>query len=46
MEMEVVFWIDRVWSSKECACDPSVYLCVPSVGFVFVCRRLSPHLRV
>ena len=47
----ILLWnIDRVWSSKECACcvcDPSVNLCVPSIGFVyvFVCRKLSPHLR-
>ena len=43
--------LDRVWSSKACACcacDPSVHLSVPSIGFdyVFVCRKLSPHLRV
>ena len=44
--------LDRpVWSSKECvccACDPRVHLSVPSIGFVcvFVCRKLSPHLRV
>ena len=40
-----------VWSSKECpccACDHSVHLRVPSICFayVFVCRKLSPHLRV
>ena len=31
-----------------CACGPSVYLIVPSIGFVyvFVCRQLSPLLRV
>ena len=30
------------------ACDPSVHLSVPSICFVcvFVCRKLSPHLRV
>ena len=44
-------WKDRVWSSKEyacCACDPSVHLSVPSIGFVyvFVCWKLSPRLRV
>ena len=44
-------WIDRVWCSKESACcviDPRVHLSVPSIGFVyvFVCRKLSPHLRV
>ena len=44
-------WIDRVWYSKKCACsacDPSVHLSVPSIGFVyvFVCRKLSPHLGV
>ena len=30
-------WIDHVWSSKECACwacDPSVHLRGPSIGFV------------
>ena len=39
MLMEVLCWIDRVWSSKECACcacDPSVHLSVPSIGFVCV----------
>ena len=49
--VEVLCWIDRVCSSKECACcvcDPSVHLSVPAIGFVyvFVCRMLSPHLRV
>ena len=49
--VEVLCWIDRVWSSKECACcacDPCVHLSVPSIGFVcvFVCRKLSSHLRV
>ena len=42
-------WIDHVWSAKECArcaCDPSVHLSVPSIGFVYVCRKLSPHLSV
>ena len=32
-------WIDRVWSSKVCAgcaCDPSVHLSIPSIGFVYV----------
>ena len=30
-----------------CACDPSVHLSVPSICFVyvFVCRKLSHHLR-
>ena len=50
MWVEVLCWIDREWSSKECACcarDHSVYLSIPSIGFVyvFVCRKLSPHLR-
>ena len=49
--MEVLCWIDHVWSSKECvccACDPSVHLSVSSIGFVyvFVCRKLALHLRV
>ena len=49
MWVEVLCWIDCVWSSKEgvcCACDPSVHLSVPSIGYVFVCQKLSPHLRV
>ena len=49
--MWVEVWIYCVWSSKECACcacDPNVNLSVPSIGFVcvFVCQKLSPHLRV
>ena len=49
--MEVFCWIYRAWYYKECeccACHPSVHLSVPSIGFVyvFVCRKLSPHLRV
>ena len=35
----VLLNIDRVSFSKECvccACDPSVNLCVPSIGLVFV----------
>ena len=44
MCVEVLCWIDRVWSSRECACcacDPGVHLSVPSIGFVcvFVCRK-------
>ena len=44
----VLCWIDRVWSSKECACDPSLYLSVFPIGFVyvFVCRKLSSYLGV
>ena len=43
---EVLCWIDCVWSFKECvccACDPSVHLHVPAIGFVyvFVCRKSS-----
>ena len=30
-------WIDRVCSSKECACDVSVHLDVSFIGFVYVC---------
>ena len=40
MWVEVLCWIERVSSSKECACyacDPSVHLSVPSIGlFVFL----------
>ena len=51
MWVEVLCWIDRICSSTECACgacDPSVDLSVPSICYVcvFVCRKLSPHLRV
>ena len=47
--MKGLCWIDCVWSSNECtycACDPSVHLSAPSIGFVyiFVCRKLSPHV--
>ena len=34
--VEVLCWIDRIWSSKECACcacDPNVHLSVPSICF-------------
>ena len=48
--LEVLYWIDHVWSSKECvcACGPSERLDAPSICFVcvFVCRKLSPHLGV
>ena len=51
MLLEVFCWIDTVWSTKECvycACDPSVRLDALSICFVyvFVCRRLSSHLKV
>ena len=39
MWVDVHCWIDRVWYSKECACcacDPSVHISVPSIGFVDV----------
>ena len=38
--VEVLCWIDRVLSSKECACcacDPSVYLSVHSIGCLRFC---------
>ena len=37
--VEMLCWIDHVWSSKECACcacDPSMHLSVLSIGFVYV----------
>ena len=51
MEVEVLCWIDHVWSSKNVRVvpvKPSVHLSVPSIGFVyvFVCRKLSLHFRV
>ena len=51
MLLEVLYWIDHVWSYKECvccACDPSERLDAPSICFVcvFVCQKLSPHLGV
>ena len=50
MWVEVLYWMDGVWSSTECvccACDP-VHLSIPSICFVcvFVCRELFPHLKV
>ena len=44
MWVEVLCWVDRVWSSKECvccSCDPSVHLDVPSIGFFYVCVYIS-----
>ena len=41
--------LDRLCMDKECvccACDPSVHLDVPSIGFVCVCWKQSPHLGV
>ena len=38
--MEVLCWIDRVWSSKYgvwCVCGPNVHLDVHSIGFVYGC---------
>ena len=48
MVFEVLYWIDHVWSSKECVCcvcDLSERLDAPSICFVcvFVCRKSSPH---
>ena len=40
MWVDVPYCIDSLWSSNECvccACDPSVNLDVPSIGFVYVC---------
>ena len=49
MWLEVLYWIDHVWTSKEwvcCACSPNERLDAPYICFVcvFVCRKLSPHL--
>ena len=44
MCVEVLYYIDRVWSSKECACSvcsPNVHLSVPSIGFVYVFCKLE-----
>ena len=49
MWLEVVCLIDRVWSSKECACyacDPSVHLSVPSIFFLFLFALLMLFLCV
>ena len=40
VEVEVLYWVDRVWSSNECVCcagGPSVHLDVLSIGLVYVC---------
>ena len=50
--VEVLYWIDHVWSSKEfvcCRCGPSERIVDPSIRlvfYVFVCRKLSPHLGI
>ena len=39
MWLEVLYWLDHVWSSKEsmcCACGPSAGLDAPSICFVCV----------
>ena len=51
MWLEVLYWVDHVWSSTECVCcicGPSERLDAHSICFVcvFVCRKLSPHLGV
>ena len=51
MWLEVIYWVDHVWSSIECvccACGPNERLAAPSMCFiyVFVYRKLSPHLGV
>ena len=51
MWLEVLYWIDHVWSSIECvccACDPSQRLDAPSICFVCVCvcRKLSLSFRI
>ena len=51
MWLEVLYWIDHVWSSKEyvcCACDSSERPDAPSICFVcvLVCRKLSSQLGV
>ena len=51
MWLEVLYWIDQVWSSKECVCcayDPSERIDALSICLVcvFVCWKLSPHLGV
>ena len=38
----VLCWIGHAWSSNKCA----VCACDPSFVYVFVCHKLSPHLRV
>ena len=38
MLLEVLYWIDDIWSAKECvccACDPSERLDSPSICFVW-----------
>ena len=51
MWLEVLYWIDHVWSSIECvccACGPCERVDAPSICFVcvFICWKLSPHLGV
>ena len=51
MWLEVLYWIDHVWSSIECvccACGPNERLDAPCICFVcvVVCRKSSPHLSV
>ena len=50
MLLGVLYWIEHVWSSKECvccACDPSECLDAPDICFVcvFVCHNSFRSLR-
>ena len=50
MWLEVLNWIDHVWSSIECvccACGPSERMYAPSICFVcvFVCREVISSFR-
>ena len=43
----MLYWIDRVWSSRECtccACEPSVHLSVPSVEGMSVVGNVMLYL--
>ena len=46
--VEVLCWIDHVWSSKECvcyACDPSVHLSIPSI-YLFMFLYVGSYLLI
>ena len=49
MRLEVLYWIDHVWSSIECVCctcGPSERLDAPSIGFLLVFLYVGSYLLI
>ena len=49
MCLEGLYWIDHLWSSKECvccACGPSEHLDAPSICFISVLLYVGSYLLI